>query len=77
MGFVRTMFVPYLGKDSRKAAQGVQTLGRNEMTYHGSIFGYCDRESLAERTTWPQAMYRSAPLVPKGFSRILPVSRFL
>ena len=32
MWFVRTMFVPYLGKDSRKAAQGVQTLGRNEVT---------------------------------------------
>ena len=63
MWFVRTVFVPYLSKDSRKAAQGVQPLVRNEVTHPGSTFGGGNRGSSAGRTTWQQAMYRSAPLV--------------
>lgn len=75
MWFVRTVFVPYLSKDSRKAAQGVQPLVRNEVTHPGSTFGCGNRGSSAGRTTWQQAMYRSAPLVPKGFSHFTPVLR--
>ena len=76
MWFVRTVFVPYLSKDSRKAAQGVQPLVRSIATKkpgHSSAWAV----GSAGRTTWSQTMYRSAPLVPKGFSRFVHVFRFL
>ena len=72
MRFVRTMVVPYLGKDRCEASQGVQPLVRNKSD--AGQRGYSDIFAVNSvgRTTWSQTMYRSAPLDPKGFPRIVP-----
>ena len=68
---------PIWARIDAKHRKGCRPLYGTQVTHPGSTFGYCDRGSSAGRTTWSQTMYRSAPLVPKGFSRIVPGSRFL
>ena len=77
MRFVRTMVVPYLGKDRCEASQGVQPLVRNKSD--AGQRGYSDIFAVNSvgRTTWSQTMYRSAPLVPNGFLPCFSVFRFL
>ena len=50
MWFVRTVFVPYLSKDSRKAAQGVQPLVRNTVMQNSPDIQVSELFSLTERT---------------------------
>ena len=57
--------------------KGCSPLYGTQVTHPDSTFGCCKRGNSVGRTTWWQTMYRSAPLVPKGFSRIVPGSRFL
>ena len=57
-------------KDSRKAAQGVQPLVRNEVTHDSPDF---NRPGWLPRRAHIQGLplYRSAPFVPKGFFAVI------
>ena len=72
---LKIVFHLQVGKDSRKAAQGVQPLVRNEVTQNSpdiQVSGLSASQNAHTGVT----PYRSAPLVPKGSFEIPQNHRF-